>query len=222
MFLQTIAMPQLGTDTLPVLIEPHQFSLAFDLDTEALQPLDQQLFVFILGKDVQEGVGRNERADNAEGQVRCDLAFYPEVGCRYPVAALENGCGQVQLAVQFQGPGLHGQGPRGSAGAGGPVDDAHLDAQFAQPQGQYQPGRAGANDQNLTAFHRTRSSALGERQVQTQAGKGCRKTAAQPVLHLRRFDHRTAEQVGQQTVQHEHHKGHKHEHPAQAEHLPGD
>ena len=43
--------------------EPDQFGLPLDRDAERFQPLDQESLVLVLREDMQEGVGRQPRAD---------------------------------------------------------------------------------------------------------------------------------------------------------------
>ncbi|MCY1430151.1 hypothetical protein D9M71_460920 [compost metagenome] len=132
--------------------------MPFDVHAEVLQTLDQQLFMLILGVDVQERVGGKAGANGTERQPRGVFALDPKVGRRHLVTLPDNSLGQVQLAVQLQGPCLYRQRPGGGAGGGGLVDDPHLDAKLAQPQRQHQPGGAGADNQDVTAVHRRRSS----------------------------------------------------------------
>lgn len=55
--------------------------------------------------------------------------------------------------------------------------------------------------------------------MDTKTGKRGRKAAPQPGLHRRRFDHRLAERVGQESIEHEHDKRHGHKDAAQKKKL---
>jgi hypothetical protein len=61
----------------PLIREPDQFGPALDRDAERLQPLDQQPFMLVLREDLQEGVGRQVRADRLERQARRPFARHP-------------------------------------------------------------------------------------------------------------------------------------------------
>ncbi|MNQ91801.1 hypothetical protein D3C85_1071980 [compost metagenome] len=144
---------QARRDMLAIVEKAQQFGVALDRHIEFHQPLDQQQLVLVLREDFQEWIGRQALADSVQRQARDLLALDPEVGGRHQVALLHDGVGQVQLAVQLQGAGLHGQCAGSGAGFEGLVDDAHGNAQFAEPECQYQPGRAGADDQYVAMLH---------------------------------------------------------------------
>ncbi|MNC75087.1 hypothetical protein D3C75_1265650 [compost metagenome] len=74
---------------------------------------------------MQEGIGWKRTADGVEGEARGGFAFDPEISRGHFVASFQDGCGQVQLAIQLQGPRLHREGSGGGAGADGFIDDAH-------------------------------------------------------------------------------------------------
>ncbi len=65
------------------------------------------------------------------------------------MAARDHRVGEIELAVEFERAGLHRQGARGGARLCGLVDDAHPDAELGQPKRQHEPGRPGADDQNV-------------------------------------------------------------------------
>ncbi len=109
--------------------------------------------MLVLREDLDEGVGCQAFADALERQLRDRFAVNPEICRRDLMAATHDGVGQVELAIQLEGACLHRQSTGSGAGRRGLVDDAHAHAEFAQPQGQYQPGRAGADDQHVAAIH---------------------------------------------------------------------
>ena len=57
--------------------EADQFGPALDRDAERLQPLDQQPLMLVLREDLQEGIGRQVRADGLERQARRRLRPSP-------------------------------------------------------------------------------------------------------------------------------------------------
>ncbi|CAI8749332.1 hypothetical protein EMIT0232MI5_130167 [Pseudomonas sp. IT-232MI5] len=136
-------------------LETVQRGVAFDRDVIVFETLDQQPFMFILREDFDERVGRQAFADAVQRQLRDRFAIDPEIRRRHPMAVAHNSVGEVQLPVQLKGARLHRQRSRSGAGRGGFIDDAHAYAEFAQPQGQHQPGRAGADDQDVAAVHGT-------------------------------------------------------------------
>jgi hypothetical protein len=48
----TIGAAQVSNDAVLLIGETHQFGSPFDRDAQRLQPLDQQLLVLVLGKDL--------------------------------------------------------------------------------------------------------------------------------------------------------------------------
>ncbi|MCY1454323.1 hypothetical protein D9M71_713810 [compost metagenome] len=60
-----VEQAQRGGDTVSGLLETFELGVAFHRDAEGLQAVDQQPFVFILGEDFEEGVGRQALADAA-------------------------------------------------------------------------------------------------------------------------------------------------------------
>ena len=67
-----------------------------------------------------------------------------------PVRRLEHQVAEAELVVDLQAAGLHDQRPRLAGRAGLAVHDDHVDAEFGQPVGEHQPGRAGAHHQHVT------------------------------------------------------------------------
>ena len=143
-----------GDDAVAGVVEADQFGATLDGDAQRLQPLDQQPLMLVLREDMQEGIGGQTLADRLERQARGLLAPDPEIDRRVLVAAGDDLAGQVELAVELQGAGLDRQGSRGGSGFGGLVDDAHLDPKLGQPERQHQPGRPGADDQDIASCHR--------------------------------------------------------------------
>ncbi|MND79788.1 hypothetical protein D3C80_715430 [compost metagenome] len=152
-FLLTVGQVQRGCYAVCGLLEARQFGVTFHCDTESVQALDQQPFVFVLGENLEKRVGRQAFTDLRQGQARHGLTLYPEVAGRYLMSVLHHGVVQSELAIQLQRPCLDGQRPGRGAGGGGFVDDPHAHAEFAQPQRQDQPGGAGTDDQHVAAVH---------------------------------------------------------------------
>jgi hypothetical protein len=149
----TFGPAQAGGDAIALIREADQFSSSLDRDAELFEPLDQKPLMLVLGEDLEEGIGRQVRADRRERQARNRLAFHPEVDSGNLVASLHNGVGEVELSVEFEGPRLNRQGPRGGPGLGRLVDDAHLGAKLGQPERQHQTRRTSADDQYIAASH---------------------------------------------------------------------
>ena len=107
----------------------------------------------ILRKDMQEGIGREIRTDGFEGKARRRFALHPQIDRRNRVPMGHHGIGEVELAIEFERPRLHGQGTGGRAGLGSLVDDADPDPELGQPERENQAGRSGADNQNVDASH---------------------------------------------------------------------
>ena len=63
--------------------------------------------------------------------------------------SLDNGVGKVELPVKLERPRLNGERSRRRAWRLGLVEDPHLGAELRQPEREHQPGRSGADDQNV-------------------------------------------------------------------------
>src|SRR5579862_367908 len=94
-----------------------------------------------------------EWADTAAHIAKHDVSFFfarhPEIRCDDFSPALDDGVSQIHLTIQFKRARLHRQRARGGPRLLGLVDDSHAHAHTCQPQGQYQAGRPGADDQNV-------------------------------------------------------------------------
>ena len=152
-FLLPVCIAQLGGDAAQSVAEADQLDLPLDRDPEGLQPLDQQLLMLVLREYLQERIGRHAFADGLERDPCLFLAPDPEVNRRRLVAACDNLVREVELTVELQRAGLDGQGARGGPGPVELVHDADAHAELGKPQRQYEPGRAGADDQHLTTGH---------------------------------------------------------------------
>ena len=109
--------------------------------------------MLVLRENFQKRVGCKSLADLGQWQVRHGFALDPEIGGCHPMAVLHNRVGKPELSIQFQRPRLDSQRPGRGARGRGLVDNPHAHAQFAQPQRQDQPGRAGADDQHIASVH---------------------------------------------------------------------
>ena len=96
-----------GGDVAALLGKAGQLDLALDRDTKLFQPLDQQLLVLVLRKDVQERIGRQILADCLEGEPRLWFALHPHIDRRNLVAMLDHEVGEVELSVKLQGTRLN-------------------------------------------------------------------------------------------------------------------
>ena len=106
--------------------------------------------MLVLRKDLQEGIGRQVRADGARTAMRAAASPFTHrltAGTLWPRG--DHGLGEIELPVELERARLDRQRPRGRAGLGRLVDDAHLDAELGQPKRQDEAGRAGADDQNV-------------------------------------------------------------------------
>ncbi len=109
--------------------------------------------MLVLGED-EHVVERPEAlADGVQVDMGHRLAAGPESHGPDLVPGVHHRLGDADLAVEFQGARLHGQGPRGRARLCGLVDHPHRDAQLRQPQGQDQARGAGAGDQDFRLEH---------------------------------------------------------------------
>jgi len=136
-------------ELLALLGEADKLGAPLDADAERREPLEQQPLVFVLGKDLEESIARQVRADGLEGDTRRALTERPQVDRGHLVAVLDHRLRQVQLLIQFEGACLHRERARGGTRFRGAIDDAHLDTETREPQGQHQSRRAGAGDQHL-------------------------------------------------------------------------
>ncbi len=59
--------------------EAQQLGLPLDMDAERFEPLDQELLVLVLRKDLHERVGRQPLADVFERDAGLSLALDPEI-----------------------------------------------------------------------------------------------------------------------------------------------
>ena len=109
--------------------------------------------MLVLGKDLQEGVWRQVGADLRERDACPPIALDPEADGGNLVPVGEHEIGEIELAIEFEGPRMNGEGAGGRAGLGGLVDDAHLDPELGQPQRQNQAGRSGADNKDIAARH---------------------------------------------------------------------
>ncbi|MNL11656.1 hypothetical protein D3C87_1324980 [compost metagenome] len=152
-FQLAIGQAQAGGDAVAGFLETLQLGSAFDPDAKGFQAFYQQPFMLVLGIDFEECVGCQALANRAQRQARHGFALDPEVRRSDSMTVLHHGLAEVELAIQLQRPRLHRQRPRRGAGARRLVDDPHADSQFAQPQRQYQSGRAGTDDQDVATVH---------------------------------------------------------------------
>ena len=109
--------------------EADQLGPPLDRDAEGLQPLDQQPLVLVLGKDLQERVGRQAGPHGRQRNLGLRLPPDPEIDCRNLVALGDHGIRKIELPVEFKRARLYRERPRGRAWLGGLVDDAHFDAE---------------------------------------------------------------------------------------------
>src|SRR6266481_731265 len=142
-----------GGDASALIGEAHQLGASLHSNAELLQPLDQQPLVLVLREDLQEGIGGQIFADGLKGKSCRRLALHPQIDRRHLVAMLHHKVGKVELAVEFEGTCLNRERARGRAGLRRFVDDTHLDAEPGEPERQDEPGRAGADDQNISVQH---------------------------------------------------------------------
>jgi hypothetical protein len=105
--------------------------------------------VLVLGEDLQKGIGRHAGSQRAQRNRRLAHALDPEIARKDLMPPGDDGVREIELPVEFERAGLHGDGARGRPRLGGLVDDPDLDAQLRQPKRQHEPGRARARDQNV-------------------------------------------------------------------------
>ena len=109
--------------------------------------------MLVLGKDLQERVRRQIGANLLERDARPRVALDPKADGGNFVAVREHEIGEIELAIEFEGPRMNGEGAGRRAVPGGFVDDPHLDPELGQPERQNQTGRSSADDQNVAAHH---------------------------------------------------------------------
>ncbi len=148
---------ELGAHRLGGLAETDQLHRPLDGHAGLLQPLDQQPLVLVLGEHQHMGEGADPLADVAELHPAGLLAPRPEVHRGEGQAFRLHRFGEAELAIELQGARLDRQGAGGGARLGRLVDDAHLDAQTRQPQGEDQPRGTGPDDQDFRIAHRPAS-----------------------------------------------------------------
>src|SRR6266496_1045937 len=107
--------------------------------------------MLVLREDLQEGVGRQVRADRLERQACRRLTLDPEIHRGNPVALLDHRVGKVELAIEFERSRLNRQCARGGTGLCRFVDDAYLDSELGEPERQNEARGAPADDQDVAA-----------------------------------------------------------------------
>ncbi len=136
------------------LLEPEERDAALDRNAEAGKAVDQHLLVRVLRIDHHVGEGAEAAPHVAERDAGDFLAAHPEIdGAEFePVA--QDDVGEADLAIELEGPRLHGERPRRGPGLRRLGDDAQPHTEPREKQGEHQPGRAGADDQNLRIVQR--------------------------------------------------------------------
>src|SRR6516162_7587779 len=102
--------------------------------------------MLVLGKNLQESVGRQIRADLRERNARPGFALDPEPNGWDLVTARDNEIGEVELAVEFERARVDGERTRRRTGLGSLVDDTQLHAELGQPEREDQTGGPGADN----------------------------------------------------------------------------
>ncbi len=136
-----------------VLVEALQRHAPFDGDAEVGQPGGQEPLVVVLRVGQHERVGAEARAH--VGQVQFGgldpFALGPQaaqMSAARADAAGDHRVGPAELAIELQGAGMDGHGPRLLRRPGLRVDDAHPHPAADQGQGEHHAGGPGAGDQD--------------------------------------------------------------------------
>src|SRR5262249_7528237 len=89
---------------------------SLDDRAQLLEPRDQQPLMLVLRKDVQEGIGRESRADLLKRDARSRLALDPQPDGRDLVAARDHVTGEIELAIELERSRMDRQCAGGRAG----------------------------------------------------------------------------------------------------------
>lgn len=109
--------------------------------------------MLVLRKNMQETIGRQVRDDLFERHARSLATAKPYTKAGDRVAFLDDGIGEIELLVQFQGPGVHGQRPRRRSGLRRLVDYADGHTLFRKPERKDKSRRSCADDQHAGVCH---------------------------------------------------------------------
>ena len=95
------------------------------------------------------GIRRHAAAGLAQRHARHLAALRPDVRAGALLAEFQRALDDAELRVDFQRARLHAQRPRLQRRPGMPVDDHGTHAAPRELVGEHQPGRAGADDQDV-------------------------------------------------------------------------
>ena len=136
-------------DAIAFFFEGKEFGLALDAEAELGELGDEETLVFVLGKNQGVRIRAEAGAEFAEDRAGGVVAGDPEIHGDGLMTAGDDGVGEAELAIKFEGASLHREGARGGAGFGGFVDEAHAHAEAREPEGQDETGGTGADHEDV-------------------------------------------------------------------------
>src|SRR5580704_847761 len=104
---------QAGENATSRSLEAQELRLVLDVDASLGQAIDQQTFVFVLGKDQRVRKWADARAHVAEDCMSRLLACHPEIHGDGLPPMLDDRVSEADLAVQLERPRLHSNRARG-------------------------------------------------------------------------------------------------------------
>ncbi len=143
---------QTGLDLSSECLARRQLGLPLNVHTQAAKLLDEHFLVLVLRKDQQVRKRAQPDAELAERHATHPLALHPEVQRVEGLPTPDRGISHPELPVKLQGSCVDDDGSGSCSRAVRLVDDADGHAKLGQEDGQHQPGRSGADDENLCAI----------------------------------------------------------------------
>src|SRR5262249_8499204 len=111
--LAAVASTQTRRHAVRMVDKAYELGAPLDGDTERLKTRNQQLFMLILGEDLQEGVRRHAGSQRIQRNFRLAHALDPEIASWHLMALGDDGFREVELPVELECAGLDGEGTRG-------------------------------------------------------------------------------------------------------------
>jgi hypothetical protein len=136
-------------DTARALLKAHKLGVPAHFHTKLAEFLPHDLFIVILAKNEDVGIGRCVLSSFGEGHPAHLSPLGPKDRARGAFAQFQGTVNDAKLGIDFQGAGLHAQGPGLQRRTRMAVDDLHTDIAPDKLIGEHQPRRPGADDQYI-------------------------------------------------------------------------
>jgi hypothetical protein len=136
-------------DAIAFFFEREELGLALDVEAKLGELGDEEMLVFVLGKNQRVRIRTKASSEFAEDRAGGVVAGDPEIHGDGLMTAGDDGVGEAELAIKFEGARLHGESARRGAGFRGFVDEAHAHAEAREPEGQDEAGGTGADHEDV-------------------------------------------------------------------------